>query len=311
MDIAQIPIVDFLKYCKQGAREKGFYWLACIICRERDSEQFYTKIKNDWNSLDSITGKKLLILFAGNETRDNALISDTKKAYVKRYNPFVTIIGAKTKIKVDLSSVRWKLLKEQAECVEQTQTDAVDSLMNYFGVQEYQVPCLVYIPLYKDKYVFDNVIIPIPNKGADLYRYFKEIFNEIGPKIVKISSEQNDLLERIDVVHDNLMMLIKGRRDEGVIIQSMDELKYYKCDKPVRGEISRYIDLCKEYERKYKQAYSYYNNRKSDLLREIEEVFKNKSIYKEQKQPVSVCISIGENNTLEGNQFNVSILSIK
>ena len=107
------------------------------------------------------------------------------------------------------------------------------------------------------------------------------------------------------------MMLIKGRRDEGVIIQSMDELKYYKCDKPVRGEISRYIDLCKEYERKYKQAYSYYNNRKSDLLREIEEVFKNKSIYKEQKQPVSVCISIGENNTLEGNQFNVSILSIK
>ena len=47
MDIAQIPIVDFLKYCKEGARSKGYSWIVCILCRSRDCKYLYKyKVNN-------------------------------------------------------------------------------------------------------------------------------------------------------------------------------------------------------------------------------------------------------------------------
>ena len=54
MDIAAIPIVEFLKYCKNGAKNKGYYWIVYILSRASDSKELYISIKkigNIWMTL--------------------------------------------------------------------------------------------------------------------------------------------------------------------------------------------------------------------------------------------------------------------
>ena len=125
MDIAQIPIVDFLKYCKEGARSKGYSWIVCILCRSRDCKYLYKSIERDWQSLDNITGRSMLVLLAGNEVgeheftldADKFYITDKYRSYIKRYNPFATVIGNSGSIESDLSSVRYASIPEESKMV--------------------------------------------------------------------------------------------------------------------------------------------------------------------------------------------------
>ena len=144
MDIAKIPIVDFLKYCKEGAKRNGYSWVVCILCRSGDCRNLYKSIERDWQSLDSITGKSMLVLFAGNEVNEDKLylpdvdkfcITDRHISYMKRYNPFATVIGNSGSIKTDLSSVRYNILESHIPNVEKSQTDAINALRRYFGIE--------------------------------------------------------------------------------------------------------------------------------------------------------------------------------
>lgn len=200
MDIAEIPIVDFLKYCKEGAREKGYFWIVCILCRARDCRNLYKSIECDWQSLDSITGKSMLVLLAGNEVGKDVLssrdldefcITDKRTCYIKRYNPFATVIGNSDAIKTDLSSIRYDILKKHIPNVEKNQTDAIDALRRYFEIEEQDIPCLVYSPLYEDKLPVKNIVVPFPEGEVDLYGYFKRLFNRITPLIDELSASDN------------------------------------------------------------------------------------------------------------------------
>lgn len=145
MDIAAIPIVDFLKYCKQGAKENGYSWIVCVLCRAGDCRYLYKSIERDWQSLDSITGKSVLVLLAGNEvgkSRINGMnfgefcVADKWEKWMKRYNPFATIIGNSDEITTYLPSERYRILRDYIPEVESNQTDAVNSLRKYFGISE-------------------------------------------------------------------------------------------------------------------------------------------------------------------------------
>lgn len=147
MDIAKIPIVDFLRYCKEGAREQGYSWIVCILCRAGDCRYLYESIERDWRSLDSITGKSMLVLLAGNEVSEEKLysldtdklcITDKRISYIKRYNPFATIIGNSVSIKSDISSVRYSILKNHIPNVEKNQTDAINALRRLLSDSQMQ-----------------------------------------------------------------------------------------------------------------------------------------------------------------------------
>ena len=307
MDIAAIPIVKFMQYCKAGAREKGYYWIACIICRDSDSEQLYEYIKRDWQSLDSITGKRLLVLLSGNEDPYNALITDTYESYVKKYTPFATFIAQSPNLKADLTSARYQFLKKNIDTVESSQTDAVAALMEYFKIEECQIPCLVYTPLYVDRYPFDNIVVPIPSSGVDIYRYFKEIFNEISPKIGCLYNEQDDLAHRIDMVYDDLMHSIEDRTDRDLIIQAITEMNYYKCETYIRRRINQYIDLCKHFKHKYGIDFSPHMYPNAVLLKEIEDVLKKKDVCENKVKPINVCLNVGNNNSFKNSPINIMI----
>lgn len=318
MDIASIPIVDFLKFCRKGARDKGYYWIACILSRTSDSKKLYENIKEDWQSLDSITGSKLLILLAGNEIDSNdesyghyhnlnSCITDSHESYIKRYNPFATIIGNENRLKTDLSSVRYDILHKYVDKIELTQTDAIQSLKQYFGVEESNIPCLVYIPLYEENYPFNNIIVPLPQCDADLYMYFKNVFIDIPPMIEQLSHDYDELTLRIDKVYDKLISHVKTRSDCEILLKCIDEKKYYTCNQPIRGLLNQYVDLCRNYEKINKKTYIHSSERKSDLLAQIETVFKEYCVPKSENRTINAYINIGEHNRFRNSPINITI----
>ena len=316
MDIAEIPIVDFLKFFKAGARERGFNWIVCILSRARDSRGLYKRIELDWQSLDSITGRNILVLFAGNEmNRDGLLwedlnrscVTDKYKSYIKRYNSFATVIGNSGEIKTDLSSVRYDILRSHVVNIEKNQTDAICSLRRYFGISEQDIPCLVYFPLNEGKVPVQNIVVPFPEGEVDLYLYFKKLFNIITPLIDKLLPYSNKLQERIDNVYDKLLSHVSKSQQREIIMECVRERKYLKTEQPIRGLLSKYIDLCCLYEKKYGVAYQRDRDEQSELFSKIENAFYNVDIPTIEQPMANAYVSIGDNNRIENSTINVVV----
>lgn len=304
MDIAKIPIVDFLKYCKQGARQNGYYWIVCILCREADSRGLYRAILRDWQSLDSITGQRMLVLLAGDEAP--SYLEDTNRSYVRRYSPFATVIGC-SNISVNLPSVRHRALQSSIEKIEACQIDAVESLKRFLGIKEMDIPCLVYIPLYPSVSPAQNRIVPFPSGEIDLYSYFKRLFEEISPLVDSLyaTHEQSELAERIDGVYAELLELIKDDSEKEILLGHIKKKKYYTCSQPIRGQLSRYVDLCRNYKEKTGCDYNPDRIRQSELMAKIEDAFVNTDIPHFGAEPVNAYISIGDNNKIKSSQISI------
>lgn len=67
MDFAPMPITMFYDQCLSGAKARGFNWVVSLIARESDVDNLYLNLKRSWESLDSITEKYFLFMFAGKE----------------------------------------------------------------------------------------------------------------------------------------------------------------------------------------------------------------------------------------------------
>lgn len=313
MDIAKIPIVDFLRFCKQGAHDRGFYWIVCILSRASDSRGLYRAIERDWQSLDSITGQRMLVLLAGNEIQAydkhynlRSCLTDKREAYVQRYNPFATVIGTMEGIKADLSSVRYSLLKNSINAVEASQTDAIDSLKRYLGIKEKDIPCLVYIPLYQTTLPVENIVVPFPRGEVDLYFYFKRLYEEISP-LVDALSPHSDLTKRIDNTYEKLISLVNRSSNQNKLLECIENRTYYKDSQPIRGLLSRYIDLCRFYKEKQGEDYVYGTVQNDELLILIKEAFQQLEIPIVEKMPVNAYISIGDGNIIKKSQISVEV----
>lgn len=312
MDIAKIPIVDFLRYCKEGAREQGYSWIVCILCRAGDCRYLYESIERDWRSLDSITGKSMLVLLAGNEVSEEKLysldtdklcITDKRISYIKRYNPFATIIGNSVSIKSDISSVRYSILKNHIPNVEKNQTDAINALRRYFGISEQDIPCLVYSPLYEDNLPIQNIVVPFPEGEIDLYAYFKRLFNRITPLVDELSVSEDKLQTRIENTYKQLVSHASKSTQCEKIMQCIQDKQYLACEQPTRALLSRYIDLCALYKQVNGIDYHVKESKKSELLSKIENAFYTIDIPLVKPHPSNVCISMGDNNRIKNSNI--------
>lgn len=291
MDISRIPITDFYDRCLSGAKARGFIWVVSLLAREHDVDNLYYNLKRSWNSLDSITGDYFLFIFAGNEKvsnleRANSEIEDINYRWCKRYNDYVAILNKSKEGEAIIHSkiiYDWRIDADgYKNHIEETQTDAINSLRKYFRLQESNIPCLVFTFLLTKQ----NYFVPINPDANDIYRYFKELFNDIFPHIDeldKIRLKKKSLIEKKDFNQTetdsmsldkiekiiSLFIDLKKTAEETKDLNLMDCLikrNYYKTKQPTRGKLSKYIDLTKDYERK--------NNKKFIIEEFSEEYFK-------------------------------------
>lgn len=293
MDFAPIPITIFYEKCLSGAKERGFNWVVSLLARESDVDNLYYNLKRSWASLDSITGKYFLFLFAGKEntTQDerwNSRIADKYVEYVMRYNDYMTILnGCKNGEPVLSSGICYDWRRDEngfKKYVEQTQTDAIYSLRKYFNLKESNIPCLVFTSLYAKC----NYFVKINPFANDIYRYFKELFNDITPflddldgientkaKLIKkrdtdqaeIESMSLNKIEKILYLYKELIHLAEDTNDS-LLLECVINRHYYKFKQPIRGKLSKYIDLTKDYEKKNNKEFKI-NNFTEENLKKI------------------------------------------
>ena len=120
MDFSTIPITQFYEKCLKGARNGGFKWVVSLIARESDINGLYQNIKKSWYSLDSITNKYFLFVFAGkkNSTFEEcweSRVVDECCDYIGIYNEYVSFLNdnkepLKTYIRYDWQNDKENLL---------------------------------------------------------------------------------------------------------------------------------------------------------------------------------------------------------
>lgn len=308
MDFAPMPITMFYDQCLSGAKARGFNWVVSLIARESDVDNLYFNLKRSWGSLDSITEKYFLFMFAGKENlteeeRWNSRIADQYTHYVSRYNDYITIINKSKEGEAVLSSricYDWRRDKDNLmKHVERTQTDAISSLKRYFHLKESDIPCLVFTSILANNYYF----VKINSSANDIYKYFKDLFNDITPFLddldeidciksklnekretdqAEIESMSLDKSERILYLYEELTNLAKINNDS-LLLQCVINRQYYKFKQPIRGKLSKYIDLSKEFEKKnhkefkiedYSEDHYKRINKKNDLEKEITSIGK-------------------------------------
>ena len=268
-----------------------------MLARENDVDNLYYNLKRSWNSLDSITGDYFLFLFAGKENLTkkecaDSGIEDIEYCWCKRYNNYVRILNnhhsekpiIRNRIYYDSS----KDPDNKISHIEKTQTDAINSLRKHFNLKESNIPSIVFTSLHSNI----NYCLPINPNNNDIYSYFKELFNIISPhldELDEIKERKSILIDQRKTNQKRICSMPKDKTDTIVSLftdlektanekgdlQLMDCLlnrRYYTTTQPVRGKLSKYIDLMKEYEKK--------NNR---IIR-IEELKKELYIKKNEKE---------------------------
>ena len=278
MEFVSKSLPDYFQDNLPIARQRGFMWVVTLLAREADVDGLYTNLKNAWNSLDSITGKYFLFIFAGKEkdsTLDNWLrYAVSKEQLQKNYyinaNDFIKVINPD----VDFYDAYIEVEKKEKQCMdylERNQTLAVNALKDYFSIRESEIPCLIFTRtdgFARQKY--NTVTIT----GNDIYRYFKNLFNKVDP-LLKQFEVFSILLEEVreckkeaeDIINGNtfnaeikILLLQKelleyAKEDirdinGNTLRYCVNNLVYGKFQKPYRGVLNKYIDLVKNYEKK-------------------------------------------------------------
>ena len=276
MEFVNRPILEFYRDSLLAAHKKGFFWVVTLLARECDVDGLYLNLRKSWTSLDSITGKYFLFVLAGKENtrqdeRWESSVFDSQVRYFREYNDYIKFINPNIELEdLYLKYDYDKSLQNKMYMLEENQTIAVNILRDYFGIDERQIPCLVFTKLYS--YNRDNYVIPI--YGNDIYGYFKQLFNIIDPflkKHMRISSRLEEIKdhkeklkkeiskyslnteEKILLLQKELLLLAESNiQDEQgrTLFECINNLFYGKFERPIRSMLSRYIDWVKAYEKR-------------------------------------------------------------
>ncbi len=69
----EVSLVDFYRSSLALAREDKYEVVLCLVAREADAPGAYDEVFRTWESLDDLTGPKILFLFAGSSAREHYL----------------------------------------------------------------------------------------------------------------------------------------------------------------------------------------------------------------------------------------------
>ncbi len=196
MEFVNRPIVEFLRDSLSAAYKRGFIW--CVS--EADVEDLYSNLHKAWSSFNSITGKYFLFVVAGKENSVsdypiywNSRIRDSETSYFSEYNRYIEFLNQEMTFDADIIKDYFRSICTQMNKLEENQTMAINSLKEYFSIEEKDVPCLVFIRL--NACNCNDILQVVPISGNNIYGYFKVLFNSMDPLLkeyIKIHEQKKN-----------------------------------------------------------------------------------------------------------------------
>jgi hypothetical protein len=168
------------------------------LARDADSPMFYDDVKRYWSSLDDATGPDILFVLAGansaKELKEEGISASTKGKSL--YNDSMAVAGEKKRF-IDLSLWTYGMSKLNEETVEQDQTQEIGGLRRFLGLQESQIPCLLFTILKTQAGIkYKNIIVPFSVLNqVTIYQFLKAI-----------SEKLEDEFKEIDEIHSLIEM---------------------------------------------------------------------------------------------------------
>lgn len=277
MEFVNRPITDFYRHSLSAASDKGFIWVVTLLAREADVDGLYYNLRNTWTSLDSITGKYFLFIFAGKENithddRWHSKILDSRIGYFGEYNDYIKFINPDAQLCG--THIQYEFYKSKSlDSLEESQTLAVNELRDFFSINEADIPCLVFTKFPLLGYVRTASYV-VPISGNNIYGFFKRLFNAIDPllkqidiltadikKLSKRTEELEEIIKKTSLDPDGKILAIQRELliyaennivdDTGRSLREcINSLSYGKSSMPFRSMLSKYVDLVKNYEKK-------------------------------------------------------------
>ncbi|MDO4973314.1 MAG: hypothetical protein Q4E38_03785 [Eubacteriales bacterium] len=149
MQITSIPIVDYLRYCMNAARSKGFFWVMVLLSRERDNPRGFDDIARYWDSYGDLTGEKILFVMSARndpQTNYNHHLEHSDCRYKRLGNTSFMIVN-----ETHPPVLRWNYpnetqLKQLEEQAIYNTSSQVSSLLKMYRLSEADVPAILLIP---------------------------------------------------------------------------------------------------------------------------------------------------------------------
>ena len=275
MESSNIPMVNAYKYCIKGAYSRGFRWIITLVARPADVPGLYASLMDSWHSLDSLTANYFLFLFAGKENRTQneqfrSRVANRYASYQGVFNRFLRVINPQAEL--TYSPYDWRSNTAYIKHIDESQTDAIDSLKELFDISEAQIPCLVFTSLEQNS----RYVVEIDRSSYDLYSLLKGVFEKIDSRLREVKG----LEKRVIYLWERRRNLEEELRDQPITIERtlyslyselceyakqqedadlqlcIENRRYKKLPQPIRGKLSKYIDLSKDYERNNKIEFS-------------------------------------------------------
>lgn len=174
----EVSLVEFYRSGLRLAREAGYDIVLCFIAREADAPDAYNELIGAWQSIDDLTGPKILFLFAGPSARvdhksDNIYLQHSERLIFsqdvlmlpsKRLHSGEGRTGEKVKGHYDLQYLRQHTkenhprvqrgigtnrilarhqpLRPRLEDIATPQTSQIRKLRDFLSLREQDIPCL-------------------------------------------------------------------------------------------------------------------------------------------------------------------------
>lgn len=268
MEITDIPIVDYLRYCMKAAQSRNYFWVMVLLARERDNPRGFNDIARYWDSYSDLTGEKILfVMSARNEPQSHFAhhLEHSNYCYKRLVNASFMIVNKTHPPVLSWDYPAENLLKQLKKQAIHNSSSQVSSLLNLFRLSESDVPAILLIPTGGEDP--DPIIL---RHEMDIYGCIKSFIEYIEPKLMAFDDCQTQLYakrrekENLDeelrhcVVSKGVKKYIEAKDYIGQAMLEMDsetrnavktaiEAKDLsicaKFSQPLRGNLNRIIDI--------------------------------------------------------------------
>lgn len=155
MYIAKIPILNFVDIVKKAAFENGYLYCMYFIARRADAYRSYSDLKRSWASLEDLTGRRILFVFAGALMSSCDELKKLEGTIRNEDEKFQFLSCESAKVLGDLQASNYlctsalRLACDEdditLETLEETHTRSTSALRNRFGLAENDIPALAIV----------------------------------------------------------------------------------------------------------------------------------------------------------------------